>query len=193
MGWHVGRHWWVGACGLGSWKGCGQASCVQPSGFPRPTWPPGLLPVVTLGAAWGHLPFIQRPPCGQRCPGVPRHKWPLPVCPEVPCHSAGVWGWPDSGGCLLGRGFGSSAGEAASLLLSGSSLLWTQALHAAGGQASAMGGSFPELECCGEQGRWPLLANLPCARLCAGGCTDVCSFILLSAPAREVASTSRYR
>lgn len=45
-----------------------------------------------------------------------------------------------------------------------------------------MGGSFPGLECCGERGRRPLLANLPCARLCAGGCTDVCSFILLSAP-----------
>lgn len=84
--------------------------------------------MVTLGTAWGHLPFIQRPQSGQRCPGVPRHKWPLSVCPGVLCHSGRAMELPDSGGCLLGRGFGSSAWTAASLLLSGSSLQWTQVL-----------------------------------------------------------------
>lgn len=80
---------------------------MQPPVFPRPTWPLGLLPVVTLGTAWGHLPFTQRPQSGQRCPGVPRHKWPLSVCAEVLCRSGRARELPGSGGCLLGRGLGS--------------------------------------------------------------------------------------
>lgn len=71
--------------------------------------------------------------------------------------------------------------ESCEPLLSGSSLLWTQALHAAGGQAPAMGGPFPEPECCGERGRWSCWRTCHVPGFVPGGCTDV-AHLFLSAP-----------
>lgn len=175
----VGRHWWAGACGVGSWKGMGRPAVPSHQDSLDPLTPRapacgdpgdclGPSPIYSDATVWPEMPGCSQTQVASSFPSL----YPVPRWLG--------WDWPNSGVCSLGRGFRSITWKAgASRSEQELPSLGPGPAHS--GQPSAVGRAIPRAGMLWEA-RKVAPAGEPATY------QALCSFILLSNPAREVAS-----